>query len=508
MILLDDILKWFPSREKGWVGETTFSACPLPYVVCNKNFLIVAANPAFARFFKIPLERLKGKTLFQTLGNNKITLTADGKKYSQITSLSSVVKQQNPKILQGEFPKLGTRVFHVFMRMLPPNVLVLFQDITGAKELEDKISKSRFALLSIFDGIDDPMVMIGKDFRIKRINETMLKTMSKSETGDSYKNFIGKACWYKLHGRREQCPGCTAGKTFARGKKTSRMGPLQARKDAEDFSYQITCYPLKDAAGKIMGIAEGYRDITEIRRVEEELYESERSRIMEPLAAGIAHEIRNPLAIVRSTAQYCLGEVHENKDLKESLETIIRATENADRVVGDLLDFARPQQIGFQARPMKPLLEQVLRLIKVRAKNQKVKIRKTIPKGLLPIFVDEKRFQQALLNLLMNSLDAMPQGGRINLEVWMNSGGKRYHIVIRDTGKGVPEEIISKAFQPFYSTKKDGVGLGLPLAEAIIRSHGGRIRFKSWEGRGSDVSIELPRTLRKNHKNGGVGSNS
>ena len=110
------------------------------------------------------------------MGNSKITLTANGKKYSQITSLLSVVRQQNPKILQGEFPKLGQRVFHIFTRMLPPNILVLFYDMTEAKELEDKISKSRTELLSVFDGIEDPMVTIGKDFKIKRINEARLLT--------------------------------------------------------------------------------------------------------------------------------------------------------------------------------------------------------------------------------------------------------------------------------------------------------------------------------------------
>ena len=185
MILIDNILKLLLGREEESLGEDyliakgekIFSACSLPYVVCDKNFLIRAANPAFARFFKIPLKKLEEKTLFQILGNSKITLTANGKKYSQITSLLSVVKERNPKILQGEFPKIGQRVFHIFMRMLPPNILVLFADMTEVKELEDKISKSRTELLSVFDGIEDPMVTIGKDFKIKRINEAMLKAV-------------------------------------------------------------------------------------------------------------------------------------------------------------------------------------------------------------------------------------------------------------------------------------------------------------------------------------------
>lgn len=504
MISIDDILRLFLGRgEEAFsrdflsaFGAKIFSSWPLPAVVCNKDFSIVAANPAFARFFRLPLDKLSGQSLFQILGKNTVTLTVAGKKYQQITSLVTTVGDRNPKILEGEFAKIGKRVFHVFTRRFSPNVLVLFQDMTETKALENMISKSRFELLSIFDGIEDPMVMIDRDLKIKRINESMLKVLG----GTNYQAFIGKACHFKLHGRKSQCPNCTATQTFARGKKTSHLGLIEARSQADEYQYQITCYPLRSPDGKVTGIAESYRDVTDVRRIEEELYELERRRLMEPLAAGIAHEVRNPLAIIRSTAQYCESYADNNKELAESLSTIIKSAETANRVVGDLVNFARPVEVNFERQPLEPLLKEGLRIVHGRAKIQKVKLSKAIARNLPQVFLDKKRFLQAYINFLMNALDAMPNGGKLLVCARCNNGYRGVHLTIHDSGKGIPEEVLSKIMQPFYSTKKEGIGLGLPIAEGIIRSHGGRVVFKSQPKKGTEVTVFLP--IRKRLSNG------
>lgn len=490
MLFVDDILHWLKgSREtESVVGERFF---PLPLLVCDKGLSILRANPAFARHFKLDERHLKGKPVLQILGEDiKVIEEKEGRliQERQVSKFGGLLEGSNPKTLRGNFLKIGQRVFRLYTRKALPVVSLVFEDITRTKELDDKIQKSRRELLSIFDGIEDPMVMIDKNYRIRRINEAMLKALG----GTSYQSFIGKACYYKLHGMKERCLGCTADKTFATGKKTSRMGLLQARKDNENFNYQITYYPLRGATDTVTSVAECYRDVTDVKKIEEELFESERGRIMEPLAAGIAHEIRNPLAIIRSTAQYCLGEIGENKDLRESLQTIIGSTESANRVVIDLLNFARPQQAEFMEMALKPVLEHGLRLIRARAKEQRVRISRSISKRIPRLFLDEKRFLQAFMNLLVNSLDAMLNGGRLQVQAQMDHHGKLCVITLKDTGNGVPEEMISKLFQPFYSTKKEGVGLGLPLAEAVIRSHGGRISFKSWKGKGSEVEVVLP----------------
>lgn len=496
MLVIDDILRLFLSRGEESFGTDylmaqggkIISSCPLPVLVCNKVFSIIAANPAFARLFKIPSEKLKEKTLFQILGNNKVTLTVNGKEYRQIASLLAVVGKQNPKILQGEFPKIGKRVLHIFTRVIPPHVLLLFQDMTKSCALEGIISRSRSELLSIFDGIEDPMVMIGKDFNIKRINNSMLTAMG----GPNYRALLNRACYFKLHGRKSQCPGCTANQTFASGKKSSRLGLLEGQHQADEYQYQITCYPLRSKTGVVTGIAESYRNVTDIKRIEEELYESERRRVMEPLAAGIAHEVRNPLAIIRSTAQYCKGYANNNKDLAESLQTIIKSSDIANRVVSGLVDFAKPEAVNFERQFLGPLVKEGLRMVHGRAKTQKVTLSKSIAGNLPQLFLDKKRLLQAYVNLLINALDAMPNGGRVRVELRHDKAHRGVRLIVHDSGKGIPEEVLSKILQPFYSTKKEGMGLGLAIAEGIVRSHGGRVTFKSQPKSGTEVTVFLP----------------
>lgn len=499
MFLVDDIFKLFkgsgPKVAAGDYlarqGAQIAASLQLPLLICDKKFSIIGANAAFTRLFRISKNQLQDKKLTQIIGTD-VSLAKENGQARKVLHLSSLLVGRNPKLLIGNFPKIGKRAFHLFTRTVTTkegkDLLFIFQDVTDAQEQENRISKSRRELLEVFDGVDDPTVMIDRDFKVRRINRSMLEVLD----GSSYQGFLGKTCYYTLHGRTDACPGCTADKTFRNGKKTSRIGPLAKRSSTDDFIYQITYHPIKDTSGKVTAIAESYRDVTEVKRIQEELYESERSRIMEPLAAGVAHEVRNPLAIIQSTAQYCLKAIDYNDDLVESMHTIIKNTETANRVIGDLLDFAKPQAVDFKRQPLRPLLEEGLRLIKGRAHNHKVQVSKSIPRNLPRLLLDQKRFLQAYVNLLVNALDAMPEGGKLNVEAHRRDRDHTAVVMVRDTGGGIPEEVVAKAFQPFYSTKKNGVGLGLPIAEGIIRSHGGQVHFKSLEGEGTEVTIVLP----------------
>lgn len=497
MSYLDDILSWLtgteeetPERDLKVLGGEALALLPLPLVVCNKKLSILATNQAFGRHFQVQGKGVRNRNLFDLLGEHIKIIDEDGRE-RPVTRSVEILNGKNPTILSGRFRGIGDRVFYAFHRVVPTNgkgqLLILLQDVTKDKELQGMIGNSRRELLSVFDGIEDPMAMIDKDFRIRRINEAMLKAVG----GRAYKDFIGKACWFKLHGRSDRCPGCTAGETLATGKKAVRHGLLERRPDPEEVTYQITCYPLRDTSGAVTGVAESYHDMTEVARMEERLYESERVRVMQPLAAGIAHEVRNPLAVIQSTAQYCMGE-SGNRELKEGLQAILASTASANRVVQDLLDFAKPQEVNFKRQSLKPILQEGLALMKGRAKDQKVTLSLSAPRNLPVLIIDKDRFLQAIINFLINSLDAMPAGGRLTVEARGRRSDQTVEVVIRDTGEGVPEEVVHRVFQPFFSTKNNGVGLGLSIAEGIIRSHGGQVRFKSWAGKGSEVTIKLP----------------
>lgn len=454
---------------------------PFPLLLCDDHFTILWANHVFKRLFHLHDKALlEKKPLPMVLGIAAEDFTRQ------------IGEKGERKLLEGNFPKIGKRAFHVFMHTFSlkgqANRILIFQDVTAGKELEEKIMGSRQELLSIFDGFDDPIVIVDSNFKIRRINDTMLKICAAT----SYQEVIGKTCYERLHNLQHICPECTVNDTFATGLKTTRIGLLETRPDAENYGYRINCYPLRDQSGNVTGVAEFYRDLSESIQTKEELIESERGRITELLAAGIAHEVRNPLAIIQANAQFCLDTPDKNEAFQESIESILSSAKEANRVIQGLLDFAKPQEIHFERQSLQPILEEGLSLVRARVQQQHVKLKVSVPRRLKLLLLDRKRLIQAILNYLFNALDAMPEGGVLRVSARCCHQEQMVEIMIQDTGKGVPEELIPKLFQPFYTTKKGGVGLGFSVAEGIIRSHGGKVLFKSLEGKGSCVQLQLP----------------
>lgn len=356
-----------------------------------------------------------------------------------------------------------------------------------------EITHSRMELMQVFDGFSDPVVVIDRQFMIQRVNHTTLTTLGEK----SYKAFIGKPCYAMLHGLNERCPSCTAPATFSSGEKTVRTGFMEAKKKPLETIYSITCYPLTDEKGLVTHIAEYYRDSTEVVHLTRELYESERVRVMEPLAVGLAHQVRQPLTIIRASTQYTLEtfkKLLNSPDFDETMESVIHNVDIANDILIDLLHFSKPSQYQMKRGSLSNLLERGLKLVNQKIKDQKISVRKDWQKNLPELWMDEKLLLQAFLNLMINSLEAMPQGGYLTVRALCPKDAvpPRIDVIIEDTGKGVPKELVQKIFHPFFSTKEEGVGLGLSVAEGIIRSHGGYIRFESGEKEGAKVLIEFP----------------
>lgn len=366
---------------------------------------------------------------------------------------------------------------------------------TKVEDQVPEIVKSRHELLQVFDGFDDPVIVIDKNFIIQRVNRATLAVTGKK----TFKEFIGRPCYEMLHGLKERCLQCTAPLSFSMGGKTVRTGFIEVKENPLATTYNIICYPLTDEKGKVTAIAEYYRDSSEILHLSQELYESERARVMEPLAAGLAHQIRQPLTIIRAATQYASETFHKellSDDFQETMKSIIQNADVINEVLMDLLSFSKPSQYQMKKGSLSKLLERGLQLVQQQIKEKKIVVVREWPRNFPDFLMDEKLFLQAYLNLLMNSLEAMPHGGRLTVRASHEEDKipSQIRIVIEDTGKGISKELVSKLFQPFFSTKEGGVGLGLSVAEGIIRSHGGQIRFESFENKGTKVMIELPIT--------------
>jgi two-component system, NtrC family, sensor kinase len=226
------------------------------------------------------------------------------------------------------------------------------------------------------------------------------------------------------------------------------------------------------------------------------LYRAERLAAAGQLAAGVAHEIRNPLTSIRSTIQYVLPSFEAADPKRELLQELILEIDRMDRIVNDLLSLARPSPSAPANTDLIDLLDQCLLLIGAQARKQGVEIECGYEAPQLFVPADAAQIKQVFLNLLLNALQAMPGGG--TLGVWAGRGrsdlaGREFiEIRIRDTGAGIAKEHLDRIFDPFFTLKQEGTGLGLSICFNLVQQHHGDIEVESELGRGTIFSVRLP----------------
>jgi len=230
-----------------------------------------------------------------------------------------------------------------------------------------------------------------------------------------------------------------------------------------------------------------YRDMS---LKDKQIMQAEKMAAIGELAAGIAHEIRNPLSIITGSAETIRK--HEDREIWEEMTNfILEESKRINGLISAFLDFARPKEPKLVSCDLREILEKTLLLLSPQAKTLGVEIKKEIPQKLLQVSIDPDQMRQAFTNLGVNALEAMPQGGVLKVTVLENA---KDEIVLRfsDTGKGIPREVQAKVFDPFFTTKEEGTGLGLSIVHRIITQHGGNISVEGKGGGGSIFTISLP----------------
>ena len=250
----------------------------------------------------------------------------------------------------------------------------------------------------------------------------------------------------------------------------------------------VSIYPLEPLEGKYVFFV---RDLSWFKKLQNEVLHTEKMAGIGKLAADIAHQLNTPLGSILLSSQLLIDE-NNKKENQEDLEKIIRQTKRCKDVVKNLLDLSRKdvdEKINFY---IKPIIERSVDLLTIRLKTKKIKIKLDLSTDLI-IYGNPADIEQTILNLLMNSIDAMPDGGKLSVR------SASYHnrqaiIYVEDNGKGIDEDIQSRIFDPFFSTKKfgEGTGLGLAMSRQIVEEHGGTIVINSKLGKGAMVCITLP----------------
>jgi two-component system sensor histidine kinase HydH len=263
---------------------------------------------------------------------------------------------------------------------------------------------------------------------------------------------------------------------------------------------EIGASRLKDEDDVFLGNVLLFKDLTEVRALRREVARSQRLASVGRLAAGVAHEIRNPLSSIKGFATYFKERYPDRPDDQQTADIMIQEVDRLNRVVGQLLEFAKPVSVKPKPISLQALLNDSIKLIKDRAAEKGISVQTQNNTQVDEARIDPDRINQVLLNLYLNAIDSMESGGELKVEI--SSDGQHHDIVIRisDTGRGISRENLSKIFEPYFTTKSTGTGLGLAIAHNIVAAMGGQITVKSAPGRGTNFSVILPdSTESKNH---------
>ena len=274
------------------------------------------------------------------------------------------------------------------------------------------------------------------------------------------------------------------------------------RRGGRGLPVELSVSPLRGSEGKELGVIGVFRDLTRVQQLEERLRRSDRLAAVGELAAGLAHEIKNPLTALLTFSRR-LTRAFEDADFRQKFQTVVpRELERINGIVEGLLELARPARLAFKPLRVSALLERTIELYETRIDAQRIDVQREYARDLPTIFADHDALYQALVNLVTNALDAMPNGGVLVLRTARSDGeslggrraggARRVAIEIQDSGVGMSPAVVDRIFNPFFSTKDGGTGLGLALAHKIVDDHEGSLDVRSTPGAGTTFRLVLP----------------
>ena len=249
---------------------------------------------------------------------------------------------------------------------------------------------------------------------------------------------------------------------------------------------------LTNPDGLYMGQVLLLSDVTQLKDLESEMRENERLAAVGRMAAGVAHEVRNPLSSIKGLALLLKDKFSKESREYETTGLLVQEVERMNRTISELLSFSRPAVLDLQPVNVAELLTESLQLVSADTASEQVRTSLHCEPDLPRIHADRDRLSQVFINILLNGLQAMEQGGNLEIIARKSSSGKRIELQFNDTGKGIKPEHLGQVFFPYFTTKSGGTGIGLAISQKIIFDHGGTIRLESVPGKGTTVFVELP----------------
>lgn len=352
-----------------------------------------------------------------------------------------------------------------------------------------EITKSRNTLRTLFDSIPSSIYIIDRTYRIMAIN------LPRSLRANSDpRRLVGRKCYEALFNRSEICPGCRVMETFTQAVTTTRS--IHEWLEGDRFiDWEVTSYPIQEKTNLPHQAILFEQDVTEKRSLEANLIQSEKMAAVGQLAAGIAHEINNPLAAIIANTQILRRElISDSADFMETLHLIETAGLRAANVVSGLLGISRKEnKYEFETLSLNESIRSALSLVNHDLVRRSIAVELDLQEDLPEISASKTHLQSVWINLLVNSMDAIDkENGRIAIRT--RYAESQFLVTFEDNGKGIPAEYLNRIFEPFFTTKAAGrgTGLGLAVIQRVIKEHQGEIGIQSHPGHGVKISISLP----------------
>lgn len=342
------------------------------------------------------------------------------------------------------------------------------------KERTAELASEKEKLDTIVSAIGGGIVLIDRHGKIQWANQ-MIKDMAGME-------IIGKSC-------EDICPDCHVSSEYTRASDSIDTVILSNLFGQKDKHFQVTTAPVKGENGEIHGYIRLIQDVTEIKKMEEQIIHSEKLASIGRLAAGIAHEIGNPLTSIFSFVQI-LREMEDDEFKKESLETIYFHINRISEILKQLSGFSKMPVGEPKECQINEIIETSINLIQYDKKAKNINIVKELSPSLPVITIDGNQLSQVFINLTLNAIDAMPDGGTLTIRSML----RKDNVVVQfeDTGTGIAQDELPKIFDPFYTTKEKGTGLGLAVSYNIIKKMNGTLSVESELGKGTTFTITIP----------------
>ena len=366
-------------------------------------------------------------------------------------------------------------------------LMSVVRDITQRKEkelrqkhLEQAIIESKKRLMAVFDGIMSPLTITDLDHNIIMVNKA-----TASLFGENIPRLLGRKCYEAFRKESEPCPNCPVSETIRSSKPSHRLStnPI-VNKTLEEYTY-----PIFDASGNLSLIINYGIDVTDKIKMERQLVQADKMASLGTLAAGIAHEIRNPMATINLNTQILLRDLDVGEEHQVYMLDIQKEVKKIERIISEILEFSKPRPAHLVETNINEVVLSVHELTRVQLRQDNLKVHFNLADHLPAVLIDPAQISQVVINLVINAMQAMPNGGDLTVTTQTDSKTSRVELLVGDTGLGIPNENLPKIFDPFFTNKPEGTGLGLAIARQILEKNQAAIRVSSKEGHGTVFRI-------------------